>query len=96
MSNRLPDEIMLGFSFESKHQLWTALHMLIDASIESEVAAAISKDNKGEDRAWYAGRAEALVAFKTILIETRNQVLEHEGRPPENRNPSENGAKQQG
>jgi hypothetical protein len=66
--------------------------MLIDASIESEVASAISKENKGEDRAWYAGRAEALVTFKTILLETRNQVLEHEGRPPETRNPSENGS----
>lgn len=96
MSNRLPDEIMLGFSFESENQLWTALHMLIDASIEAEVAAAISKENKGEDRAWYAGRAEALVTFKTILVETRNQVLEHEGRPPETRNPSENGSRNQG
>ena len=93
MSNNLPDSVIRGFSFENKNELWTALHMLIDASIESEVAAAISKDNKGEDRAWYAGRAEALVTFKTIIIETRNQVLAHEGRPPETANPSENGPK---
>ena len=90
MSLKLPNEIIRGFSFESKNELWKALHMLIDASIESEVAAAISKENKGEDRAWYAGRAGSLVAFKTILVETRNQVLEHEGRPPEANNPSEN------
>jgi hypothetical protein len=91
MPQDLPNSIIQGFSFDSKNDLWTALHMLIDASIEAEVAAAISKENKGEDRAWYAGRAEALVTFKTILIETRNQVLAHEGRPQEVRNPSENG-----
>lgn len=65
--------------------------MLIDASIESEVAAAISKENRGEDRAWYAGRADALSTFKTILMETRNQVLDIQDRPPENHNPSGNG-----
>lgn len=64
----------------------------MDASIESEVAAAISKENKGEDRAWYAGRADALSTFKTILIETRNQVLADQGRPPESNNPSGNGS----
>jgi hypothetical protein len=92
MKPSLPNQVIRGFGFENNSELWTALHMLIDASIESEVAAAISKENKGEDRAWYAGRAEALVTFKTILLETRNQVLEHEGRPPETRNPSENGS----
>lgn len=91
MSN-LPPEIVAGFSFDRNNaDLWKALHILMDASIESEVAAAISKDNKGEDRAWYAGRADALSTFKTILIETRNQVLAGQERPPENGNPSENG-----
>lgn len=92
MKPSLPPEIVYGFAFEPhNNSLWKALHMLIDASIESEVAAAISKENKGEDRAWYAGRADALSTFKTILIETRNQVLEHQDRPPETANPSGNG-----
>lgn len=79
----LPNEILVGFSFEAKNELWKAVHTLLDASIESEVANAVSKENKGEDRAWYAGRADALMAFKEILVNTRNTVLEDQGRPLE-------------
>lgn len=79
----LPQDIIHGFSFESSNLTWKAMHMLIDASIESEVANAISKENKGEDRAWYAGRADALMAFKDVLMNTRNEVLKDQGRPPE-------------
>ena len=79
----LPQEIIHGLSFEPSDPLWKAVHAMIDASIESEVASAISKDNKGEDRAWYAGRADALIAFKEILINTRNDVLAEQGRPQE-------------
>ena len=80
----LPKEILVGFTFEAGNETWKAVHILLDASIESEVANAISKENKGEDRAWYAGRAEALMSFKEILINTRNAVLEDQGRPLEN------------
>ena len=76
-----PPEILVGLSCEPTNDLWKAIHILIDASIESEVASAISKDNKGEDRAWYAGRADALTAFKSILVQTRNDILEDQGRP---------------
>jgi len=93
MKPSLPPEILHGFSFDpNNNSLWKALHLLIDASIESEVAATISKENRGEDRAWYAGRADGLATFKTILIETRNHVLMEQGRPPENNNPSGNGS----
>jgi hypothetical protein len=78
-----PKEILVGFSFEAGNETWKAVHLLLDASIESEVANAISKENKGEDRAWYAGRADALMAFKEILVNTRNTVLEDQGRPLE-------------
>ena len=77
----LPQEIIHGFSFEKHDPLWKAVHALLDASIESEVASAISKENKGEDRAWYAGRADALVAFKEILVNTRGDVLRDQGKP---------------
>jgi len=70
-------------SFESGNLTWKAVHMLIDASIESEVAQVVSRENKGEDRAWYAGRAEALMSFKAILMNTRNDILKDQGRPPE-------------
>ena len=80
----LPNEIIVGFSFQAGNDTWKAVNILLDASIESEVANAISKENKGEDRAWYAGRADALMAFKDVLINTRNTVLQDQGRPLEN------------
>jgi hypothetical protein len=70
----LPNEIIHGLSFEPHNQLWKTVHLLLDASIDSEVAQALSKENKGEDRAWYAGRADALIAFKEVLVNTRNDV----------------------
>lgn len=88
---RYPNQIITGLSFEANNDLWKAVHMLLDASIESEVASAISKDNKGEDRAWYAGRAESLTAFKSILIQTREEVLADQGRPSEAHSSSESG-----
>ena len=79
----LPNEIIQGLSFEPHNQLWKAVHILLDASIDSEVAQALSKDNKGEDRAWYAGRADALIAFKEVLVNTRNDVLRDQGKEEE-------------
>jgi len=80
----LPNEIIHGLSFEAGNLTWKSVHMLIDASIDVEIANAVARENKGEDRAWYAGRADALMAFKDILINTRNEVLADQGRPPEN------------
>jgi hypothetical protein len=79
----LPQEIIHGFGFESGNQLWKATIMLIDASIEAETAYALQKENRGEDRAYHCGRAEALVSFKQVLLSTRDTVLKDIGRPPE-------------
>lgn len=87
----LPQEIIVGFSFDKHNELWKAVHMLLDASIEAETTNALSKENKGEDRAWHCGRADALNAFKDILINTRQDILRDQGRPAEPHNPSENG-----
>jgi hypothetical protein len=78
----LPQEIIHGLGWDGPNQTWKATHMLLDASIEAEIAQAVSKDNKGEDRAWYAGRADALMSFKEILVNTRNEILLDQGRPP--------------
>jgi hypothetical protein len=85
---KLPHEIIHALSFESGNGLWLAVHKLLDASIEAEVENATTKENKGEDRAWHCGRAASLTAFKDVLIQTRNSILEEQGRPPEINNPS--------
>lgn len=87
----LPQQIIVGLSFDKSNELWTAVHLLLDASVESEMVNALSKENKGEDRAWHCGRTDALKAFKEILMNTRNDVLKDQGRPLEEDNPSENG-----
>lgn len=82
MSN-FPKEIIHGFSFHESDAQWKALHMLLDASIESETADALSKDNKSEDRAWHSGRASALISFKDLLLSTRETVLADMGISPQ-------------
>lgn len=76
----LPQEIVHGFGFAKEDKLWAATLMLLNASIESETAIALSKENRGEDRAYHCGRAEALNAFKDVLLNTRDIVLKDLGR----------------
>jgi len=78
-----PQEILQGFGFEKDNPVWKATIMLLDASIEAETAYALQKDNRGEDRAYHCGRAEALNSFKDVLFNTRDAVLKDIGRPPE-------------
>lgn len=80
---KLPNEIVHGFSFEKDNPTWNAIIKLLDASIESETSYALSFEMKGEDRVYYSGRASALVAFKDVLVNTRNDVLKDIGRPVE-------------
>lgn len=70
----LPEEIILGLSGPENNPTWKAVLMLLDASIESETARAISLEVKGEDRAWYCGRADALNSFKDILLNAKEEV----------------------
>jgi len=76
----LPQEIIHGFGFDKDNPLWKATLILIDASIESEIAYALAKENKGEDRAYHCGRAEALTSFKAVLLNARETVLKDIGR----------------
>jgi len=78
----MDNEIVSAFSFHAPNELYKAVHTLLDASIEIEVSYALSKESRGEDRAYHAGRAEALRSFKMVLQQTRTQVLAEIGRPP--------------
>lgn len=89
---RYPIEIVNGLSFAENDPQWKAIHMLLDASIEAETIDALSKDNKSEDRAWHSGRASSLIAFKQILMNTRDAVLADLGRSPQRHDSSENGS----
>lgn len=88
---RYPIDIINGLSFDGDNAQWKAVHMLIDASIEAETVDALSKDNKSEDRAWHAGRASSLIAFKTLLMNTRDIVLADLGKTSKRNDSSENG-----
>jgi hypothetical protein len=88
----LPQDIIHGLAFEANNPIWKSVHKLLDASIEVETDTAISREVKGEDRAWHCGRADALKAFKQVLMNTRNDVLRDIGRPSEEHNPSEIGS----
>lgn len=70
---------MLGFSFQGENPTYKAFMLLLDESIESEVAAALAKENKGEDRAWHAGRAESLASFRSIISNIRAEVAADQG-----------------
>lgn len=70
---------MLGFSFTGENHTFKAFMLLLDESIESEVAAALAKENKGEDRAWHAGRAESLASFRSIVSNIRAEVAADQG-----------------
>lgn len=83
----LPRTIIDGFSYKNS-KCWDAVIMMLDASIESEVDAAIGSDKKGEDRIWQCGRADALKAFKNILVETKKQVLDDRNVQPIEHEPS--------
>ncbi len=77
--SKYPPEIMLGFSFSGENPTFKAFMLLLDESIESEVAAALAKDNRGEDRAWHAGRAESLASFRSIVSNIRADVAADQG-----------------
>jgi len=80
---QLDQTVVHGLGFHAPNELWQAVHILLDASIEIEVSYALSKESRGEDRAYHAGRAEALRSFKMVLLQTRDIVLMDIGRPPE-------------
>lgn len=88
----LPQDIIHGLSFEAGNPVWKTVLQLLDASIEVEQDTAVSKEVKGEDRAWHCGRADALKAFKMVLLNSRDQVLKDQGRPSESHTSSEIGS----
>lgn len=70
---------MMGFSFQGDNPTYKAFMLLLEESIESEVASALAKENRGEDRAWHAGRAESLASFRNIVSNIRADVAADQG-----------------
>ena len=89
MSERIEARVANAFAYQGENaQMWV-VHKLLDAAIESENAEIYEKSNKGEDRAFHAGGASALLVFKQSLLAIRETVLEQHGITSEKQQSSE-------
>ena len=48
--DEIDPRVIQAFSFVEKNEMWDAINILLDASIDVEVTYAISGDTQGEDR----------------------------------------------
>jgi hypothetical protein len=62
------------FAFPEKNAVWEHIMYVLDLNIKAETEMAISKDSVGENRIHQCGRAEALVAFKALLLEEQRKA----------------------
>lgn len=70
-----PSEDTLKALAFNKSPIWDFVVEVLNASMQAEVAVAISQDMTAEKRAHAAGRAEALVDFQNYLAECRQEAL---------------------
>jgi hypothetical protein len=68
-----------GFGFSGTNRTWEAIMVVIDESIEDELATVVSRETVGEERIHAAGRAEALRDLKTALLQLRDAALLEQG-----------------
>tara|TARA_Y100000310_G_scaffold322058_1_gene380599 strand:+ start:327 stop:581 length:255 start_codon:yes stop_codon:yes gene_type:complete len=80
--DEIDPRVIQAFSFVEKNEMWDAINILLDASIDVEVTYAISGDTQGEDRTHAAGRASALTDFHALLHNLRSQAREQNGMTP--------------
>ena len=53
--DEIDPRVVQAFSFVEKNEMWDAINILLDASIDVETTYAISGDTQGEDRTHAAG-----------------------------------------
>ena len=80
--DEIDPRVVQAFSFVEKNEMWDAINILLDASIDVETTFAIAGDTQGEDRTHAAGRASALTDFHALLHNLRNQAREQNGMTP--------------
>lgn len=81
--SRLPETIAIGLSVPKENETLSAIITILDESIKSETSLAIGLMDSPERRAWQCGRADALHAFKEVIIGVRQDALKQRGLPPE-------------
>lgn len=71
--------IAIGMSVPKNNDTYSAIMTLLEESIKSETAVAIGPLESSEKRHWQCGRADALAAFKEVILSVRNEALIQRG-----------------
>ena len=66
-------------SVSKNNETYSAIMALLDESIKAETAIAIGPLESSEKRHWQCGRADALSAFKEVILSVRSEALLQRG-----------------
>lgn len=77
--SKLPDNIVAGLSVEDDNLTYKAIMDLLDTSIDAETSVAIGSTVAGINREWQCGRADALSAFKALIVDVRQSARKQRG-----------------
>jgi hypothetical protein len=72
-------KIQQSLVFETS-ELWNSVILILDATIESEVGAAIGNHTSESNRAHSCGRADGVKFVKELLLDTRTEAMTNAGR----------------
>lgn len=72
-------KIQQSLVFETS-ELWNSVILILDATIESEVGAAIGSHTSEANRAHACGRADGVKFMKELLVDTRKEAMTNAGR----------------
>jgi hypothetical protein len=81
--SRLSEQMAIGFSVPKENETLSGVLTILDESIKAETSLALGPIDGSEKRAWQCGRADALAAFKEVLIAVRQEALKQRGLPVE-------------
>lgn len=81
--SRLPETLAIGLSVPKENETLTGILTMLDESIKSETSLAVGPMDSPERRAWQCGRADALSAFREVIMSVRQEALKQRGLPVE-------------